>query len=90
VEKNTELILQKHNNVHKTLCGLMVSWIFVPLGMILKLDIVHDFLKTDATTFAIISMFLILAYTSLIMLFYYKANEYEFLLNNDCQMCENV
>lgn len=83
------LLMQKHNNVHKTLCGLMVSWIAAPIWMVLKLKELLEILKTDPQTLAIISFFLIIVYSSIVMLFYYKADEYEHLIKYHCAACEN-
>lgn len=90
MDENKELLMQKHNNIHKTLCGLWVSWSLFPLGIAIKFKDFGSFLNTDTIKAIVMALLLLVAYLAVTWTFYYKCNEYEHLIKHHCSACESV
>lgn len=87
LEEDRELLMQKHNNTHKTLCGLWVSWIIVPVAIAIRFHEFASFLNTDTTTIVGMALVLLITYLAITWTFYYKCNEYEHLIKHHCPIC---
>jgi hypothetical protein len=83
-----DILLQKHNNCHKTLLSISASFIAYPIYAVYKYSEVISYLNNTSTSILTILTLVILAtYSAAITVLIYKCDEYEIIIKNKCASC---